>query len=266
MPNYVGPGLALDADGFHAACDALGVAAAELWAVLSVETSGCGYLATRKPKILFERHYFSRLTNHRYDQQAPDVSNPQAGGYGAGGEHQYERLDKAYALDATAALQSASWGIGQVMGTSYAVGGFASVDAMVAAMVASEDAQLATMAGFIRTNNLATALRLHDWPSFARGYNGPNYAQNNYDGQLQANYQKWANGPLPDLTVRAAQIYLTYLGIDPHGIDGLSGRHTIDALNTYLARKGRGPIDHLDDDTFALLKADATASAAPPSA
>jgi hypothetical protein len=47
------------------------VGLAEIWAVFSVETSGCGFLTDRRPKILFERHIFSHLTNGRYDAQNP---------------------------------------------------------------------------------------------------------------------------------------------------------------------------------------------------
>ena len=45
----------------------LGVQQAEIWAVLAVETSGCGYLADRRPQILFERHIFHRLSHGQYD-------------------------------------------------------------------------------------------------------------------------------------------------------------------------------------------------------
>ena len=77
MAEFQGEGLTLDADGVAAVCETLGVHAAELWAVLSVETRGCGFLADRRPLILFERHYFSRLTSRKFDDQAPDISNGQ---------------------------------------------------------------------------------------------------------------------------------------------------------------------------------------------
>ncbi len=50
-----------------------GLVLPELWAVLSVETSGCGYLPDKRPKILFERRVFSRLTGHRFDADDPDM-------------------------------------------------------------------------------------------------------------------------------------------------------------------------------------------------
>ncbi len=176
MVEFAGPGLPLTQRGIDAATTALDVEPAALWAVLAVETSGCGFLADRRPKILFERHVFSRLTAHRYDADDPDVSQPTAGGYGPSGAYQYGRLMAAIQLDRAAALQSASWGLAQIMGENHDASGFAGVEEMVAAMVASEDQQLAAMAAYLRTRLMGELLQRHDWSGFARLYNGPNYA------------------------------------------------------------------------------------------
>src|SRR5947209_16997404 len=103
---------ALSADGLNSASAKIGVHAPEIWAVLAVETSGCGFLPDRRPQILFERHIFHRLTGGQFDDG--DISDPAAGGYGPGGAHQYDRLSLALAKDRTAALMSASWGLGQI--------------------------------------------------------------------------------------------------------------------------------------------------------
>src|ERR1700690_3992448 len=108
MIEFAGTGIPLTIDGANAASVLIGVGLPELWSVLSVETSGCGFLPDRRPKILFERHIFSRLTAGRFDVDDPDVSQPSQGGYGPGGAHQYDRLAAALQLDRTAALQSAS--------------------------------------------------------------------------------------------------------------------------------------------------------------
>jgi hypothetical protein len=180
MAAFQGPGRVLDAGGIAAACDALSVHAAELWAVLTVETRGCGFLADRRPLILFERHYFSRLTRRKFDAQAPDISQKQWGGY-SGGSREYDRLARALKLDRAAALRSASWGLGQVMGENFKAAGFPDVEPMVAAFVESENAQLGGMAHFIAAIGADRHLRAHNWPAFAAAYNGPAYAQNSYD-------------------------------------------------------------------------------------
>lgn len=255
MPmDFQGRGEALSDAGIAGSGGQLAVGGAEIWAVLQVETSGSGFLPDRRPKILFERHIFSGRTGGRFDAAHPDISNPKRGGY-SGGAAEYGRLARAIALDRKAALESASWGIGQVMGFNFGVGGFPDVEAMVTAMQVSEDRQLALMAGFVEKNNLAAALQQKDWTAFARGYNGSSFADNDYDGKLKAAFQTLSGGKLPDLKVRAAQLYLTYAGLNPHGIDGVVGNNTKAALKTFQTQKGLPPTGELDDGTFNALKA-----------
>src|SRR5262245_55550212 len=126
--------------GLTKAASDIGVERPALWAVMTVETKGCGFLADRRPQILFERHVFHKRTEGAFDQTDPDLSNPRAGGYGKGGAFQYERLARAIALKRDAALASTSWGLGQIMGFNAVAAGFADVEAMVRAMCNSEDA------------------------------------------------------------------------------------------------------------------------------
>jgi len=254
MPSiFRGTALPLDTDGLRHVLDILAVKAPELWAVLTVETRGCGFLSDRRPAILFERHIFSRETNHKFDALNSGISNPHAGGYGASGAHQYERLDAALAMDRRAALRSTSWGIGQLMGFNAEIAGYRDVETMVADMQVSENQQLLGMAGEISHNKLDRALRNHDWPMFARGYNGPAYARNSYDKRLSDVYQKYASGSLPDLTIRSAQIYLTFLGYHPGPVDGIMGRFTRSALNSFQSEYNLPLDDQVDDDLLAHL-------------
>ncbi len=219
---FQGSAWALSSEGLAGVASNLGVFAPEIWTVLAVETSGCGYLPDRRPQILYERHIFHRLTQGQYDDG--DISDSSPGGYGPRGAHQYDRLAVAITEDRAGALQSASWGIGQIMGMNYALAGFQNVDEMVAAMSQSEDQQLAAMGNFLVATKLQASLQAHDWATFARGYNGPNYAINRYDVRLNGEFQKYLSGVLPDLNVRAAQLYLTYLGFHPGAIDGIAGQ------------------------------------------
>lgn len=246
--TFQGLGQTLDGAGIAAACDTLRVHAAELWAVLSVETRGCGFLADRRPLILFERHYFSRLTKRKFDTKAPDLSHPQWGGY-LGGASEYDRLDRAVKLDRPAALRSASWGLGQVMGDNCKAAGFPDVEPMVTAFVKSENAQLQGMATFIASIGADKHLRAHNWPAFAAAYNGPAYAQNSYDERLRAAHQKYVTGALPDLDVRAIQANLVYLGYNPGPVDGVIGRFTRSALAMFQQREGLPAREAFDADT-----------------
>ena len=254
MPDFAGNGTPLSQGGFNAATAALRIGAAELWAVMSVETSGCGYLSDRRPKILFERRVFHRLTDGRFDTDDPDVSNPSPGGYGLSGSHQYDRLAAAIQLDRGAALQSASWGLGQVLGENFHTAGFADINTMVQEMVTSEDEQLDAMVNFMNASGINRPLAEHDWPGFARRYNGPNYAANNYDGLLADAFSRYSAAP-PDLQVRAVQIMLLYKGFSPGAIDGVAGAHTTASIEAFQRSIGKPATGQINAELIADLSA-----------
>ena len=99
----------------------------------------------------------------------------------------------------------------------------------------------------------------HDWKTFARIYNGPNYAKNNYDSTIRTWYDKFNSGASPDLRVRSAQVYLMYLGFDPSDIDGIFGKRTRSAMNEYQSRNHLPMTEELDDTTFASIEANGKA-------
>lgn len=250
MANKNGVPLSREALIRHAGT--VGVGLPTVWAIMAVETAGCGFLNDRRPTILFERHVFHRETNGKFDTKAPDLSNPRAGGYGTSGANQHDRLARAIDLQREAALRSTSWGLGQVMGFNAQMVGFADVGSMVAAMQASEDHQLGAMLAFIKATKLHTALQKEDWTTFARRYNGPEFAKNRYDTKLKAAFERFSSD-LPDVGVRAAQIGLMYRGFHPGTIDGLFGRRTSDALQRYQESVGLPRTGKLDAATEARL-------------
>lgn len=252
--RFIGPAEPLTRAGFRAVMGALDVAAPELLAVLAVESRGCGFLPDRRPKILFERHCFHKLTKGRFSATHPDISQPTPGGY-LGGAGEYERLERALALDHDAALQSASWGAGQVMGFCHAELGYASVDALVTAMMSGEDGQLDAVGRYLQHKGLAAALREHQWATVARCYNGPAYAKNKYDQRLAGAHQQYVAGVLPDVEVRRAQLYLTYLGLSPGGVDGVHGKFSRSAVARWRETHGQGSGDRVDAALLDSLKA-----------
>jgi hypothetical protein len=251
ISQFQGPALAMSSEGLSSAAEMLSVHGAEVWTVLAVETSGCGFLSDRRPAILYERHIFHRITGGKFGDG--DISDRSPGGYGPPGAHQYDRLARAMSHDRTAALQSASWGVGQIMGENFRAAGFSDVDSMVDAMTKSEDQQLAAMSQFLLNGRLQLALRSHDWTSFARGYNGPNFAINQYDRRLNGEFLKISTAGIPDLLVRATQLYLTYLGFDPHGIDGVAGARTQSALTQFQQSRGLPITNEVDATTVTQL-------------
>jgi hypothetical protein len=248
---FVGQSRPLTSNGIAGSADSISVGVQEVWTVLGVETSGCGFLPDRQPEILYERHIFHQLTGGRFDDG--DLSDPRPGGYGAGGTHQYERLRAAIALDRGAALKSTSWGLGQVLGKNFRDAGFDDVEQMVQAMMDSEDAQLAAVSAFILRNRLDRALKTHDWTSFARGYNGSAFATNHYDVRLRGEFQKLTSGVLPDVDIRAAQLYLAFRGFHPGPVDGFVGPRTRAAIVEFQQQQGLPDTGLVDDELLAKL-------------
>lgn len=188
----------LTADDYARAAAALGVPVAAVKAVTDVESNGKGFLPDGRPLILFERHIMRRqlvAAGHamdavRYNLTDPNIVNSKPGGY-VGGAGEWDRLARAIEINRPAALESASWGLFQIMGFHWKLLGFASVQAFVNAMYMSEGAQLDAFVAFVKANpNLLRALRAKNWPDFARGYNGPAYANNRYDTKLAAAYAR----------------------------------------------------------------------------
>lgn len=182
-----------DAD-FRRAAQALNCDVACVRAVAEVESNGHGFLPSGQPKILFEAHVFARLTGGAFTASHPNISSTRANKtlYGAAGEHQYDRLALAQALDHQAALSSASWGLFQVMGFNHAAAGYPSVTDYVAAMFTDEGHHLDAMVGFLKANHLDAALRTKDWERFTRGYNGKGGIANGYHLRLGKAFARFA--------------------------------------------------------------------------
>ncbi len=251
--DFVGLGKPLTQNALDAAGAIVDIPNAAMWAVIHVESSGAGYLPDRRPKILFERHKFHRATGGRFDANHPGISNPRAGGYGPGGAHQYDRLAEALALDRKAALASASWGLGQVLGSNFAVAGFTDTEDMVAKMLRSERNQLLGMFNFIDANGLGPQLRNRNWLSFALGYNGQSAEENGYPHKLEKAFAAFDDGAPPDIRVRIAQLALTFLGHGPGGVDGIFGNNTRRALQRFQTAEGMPQTSALTDADFDVL-------------
>ena len=183
-------GSTLTEDDFKQAAELLKCEVAAIKAVAEVESRGAGFMADGRPTILFERHKFHAFTNGAFAATHPDISRKSAGGYGAGGAHQWDRFNTAAALNNAAAIKACSWGKFQLMGFNFATCGFATLEDFHAAMLKSEGEQLKAFCHFITASGLAGALRNRKWAAFAKGYNGKNYKINKYDTKLAAAYRK----------------------------------------------------------------------------
>lgn len=168
-----------------------GIELAALKAIMDVESGKHGFwvLAGFKdpvPVINFEHHYFSRLTRRIFDRSHPNVSKPALDHkYGPG---EWLRLREAIRLDRSAALQSASWGLFQVMGAHWKELGYESIEEMVSLMHRHERDQLDCGLRYIKNFGLIEAVQDHDWRKFARLYNGAGYLRHKYHIRLANAY------------------------------------------------------------------------------
>lgn len=179
------------------AASTIGCDPAWVHAVIDVEAGGrSGFLPApdSRPIILFESHQFHVLTGGRFDGVQPNLSTPTwVRNYGPSGPHQWDRMQMAMRLDEDAALKSASWGMFQVMGSNFKMLGYGSVQDMARDMQTGEPAHLRAFVTFCRKSGAAARLAADDPAGFARIYNGPGYAQNEYDIKLQEAHDKWAS-------------------------------------------------------------------------
>lgn len=164
----------------------LGVELAVIKAVNEVESSGQGFSGD-KPKILFEGHIFWRqLKKHDLDPNTLTEGNENilysrwTREHYFGGEREHDRLDMAKKIHENAALESASWGLFQIMGYHWESLGYK-----------SEGEHIKAFGRFILAKNLTKYLKNKDWAGFARRYNGPGYKTNKYDEKLARAYNKY---------------------------------------------------------------------------
>ncbi|MFC3169200.1 N-acetylmuramidase domain-containing protein [Paracoccus fontiphilus] len=246
----------------------IGVGEDEVRAVIEVETAGGGFDKLGRPKMLFEPHVFHRElgTGTKRDLAINQgLAYPKWGAKPYPGDS-YPRLALAMKIDATAALRSCSWGLGQIMGFNHKAAGYASPGDLVAAFCDDEAAGLEAMIRFIESEGLDDELRRHEWSAFARGYNGAGYAKHGYHTKLAAAFKRWQ--AIPDVlapaypkvglgsrgaAVRVAQERLLAAGFDPGPIDGIYGAATRTAAIAFQFSAGLAQDGITGPQTWAAL-------------
>ncbi len=199
--NFTGNPKKLTAANVAEEAERIGVPVATIWGVADVEAAGSGFDKQGRPLILFEPHRFyaelgagpkrdraveEGVAYRRWGEQPYPKSN----------QGSYDRLAKAMAIDETAALKSASWGLFQIMGSEHKIAGFRTVQDFVYAMVnGGEDAHLDAFMKVVAAYGLNGALQKRDGRVFARRYNGPGFAKNSYDVKLAAAWKRRDKSP-----------------------------------------------------------------------
>ena len=172
-------------------------------AITRAETSGTGFDGGGKIKILFEKHKF--FANLPESKRGAAVKaglarkkwiSPKKGGYKdqPSNDAAISLLARAVEIDEAAALKSASYGVGQVMGENFGVAGWGSVQTFVLDMCESEDKQIEAMFNFIVGRGLLDEVQSKDFAGIERGYNGG--GQNGvYAARMRRYYEEEAGKP-----------------------------------------------------------------------
>lgn len=259
----------------------LDTSVAKVLAVVAVEARGRGFAGKTGLTIqaLFERHKFYAELAKKGDKVklakavSLGLASKKRGGYPKTLEGVIAKVKSAMAIDEDAALRSTSWGMGQIMGFNCRDVGYATAREMVEAFLTGEDAQIQAMADFIVHNGLDDELRRGDWRGFARGYNGPSFEENDYDGKLAAKHAALAKkfpegladtipqdadivrmgqkGPL----VRELQQLLTKKGFPVGEIDEDFGGKTKRAVRLFQLDQGLEGTGRVDQETWNRLHA-----------
>jgi hypothetical protein len=276
--SFYGDAIPMQDSDYLLASKQVNIGPAELQAVTLVETNGSPFLPDKRPDILFEAHVFGRHTGHKYNNILDPNGKPISSDhwdrtlYGHSGAWQYTRLLTAMGCDPVAAVMSASFGAFQILGEEYADAGFANVEDFVAAMAHSAGDHLKAFCSYIQKRKIDGYLRTDDWKDFARAYNGPGYAANNYDNKMAVSYRKlvakWASlrssesaasvsadDTVPSqryfadrATVASVQAALQVLPGQPLIIktDGIAGPVTTNAIIAYETKAGLSPTGKVD--------------------
>lgn len=177
----------------------LGIEKAALKAVVEVECSNKGgFLRDGRPRILFEGHIFwQRLRKRGIDPEAlaaqhPDIVYPKwVRTHYKGGAGEWERFARAEKIHPVAAIESASWGMFQIMGFHWATCGCSSAEEFRGLMERSEADQMRLSLHFMQKTGIAKWLKTKDWATFALRYNGSGYRANRYDTRLAEAYERF---------------------------------------------------------------------------
>lgn len=277
MTTFQGRATRLAQGDMGDAAKELGVETAVLLAFTEVEAAGKGFDNQGRPKMLFEPHVFYReLGNTSARSVAVQLGLAYAkwlpGKYPS---DSYPRLMRAIEINETAALRSASYGLGQILGSNHLACGHASVQDMVSAAMGSERAQLFQMVTLMRTWGMASMLTGKDftqpdaWRKAAAKWNGAGYATHNYHGRMAAAYAKHktaVNMSTADSTVlsvgmkgeavRNWQTDLQAFGFKfASGIDGRFGPETVKHTRAFQLSQNLLIDGRVGPDTLAAMKA-----------
>lgn len=259
LPNEVAAAIAAKAAEFK-------VPEAHLKAVVEVESAGKIFAkigGKLRPMVLFEPHIFYRRLSGAAQAEAVQLGlaskKPNRKLYGKTQADRWAQIEageallKRHKLPGGAARESASYGVGQVMGYHWKSLGYASLALFLKTVEAGVEGQVDAMMRHIVVNNLDDELRDGRWAAFARGYNGPAYRKNRYDTKMEEAAARYGGKvAAPDgmlrmgakgMRVRELQTLLARAGYYTGKVDGDFGTATKAAVLAFQRSNRITPYD-----------------------
>jgi peptidoglycan hydrolase-like protein with peptidoglycan-binding domain len=157
-----------------------GIEPAFLMAILQQESAG------NPSAIRFEPHLFNRKSKNG---KVPFTAAEGKTFSLTSSETNKGAFERAYNIDADAAVRSTSWGLGQVLG-GHLINLYGGPERGIEAFWGNpRKVSLELIVEWIKANPRAvSAAKNKDFANFARIYNGRNYKMNNYDVKLEQGY------------------------------------------------------------------------------
>lgn len=191
----------LTEDDFAEVASQLGVEVASLKAVVEIETGRQhrGFWDEGKPIINFDLPVYRSMAKRRnidlskFTQTHPLIfARPDIRRFGSQQAAVQARLDQALEIDSISAIEGTFWGMFQIGGFNWRLCGTDSPSEFKALMSRSERDQLELFGEFVTRSGLLPSLKAKNWSAFARGYNGPSYAERGYHTRLARAYEKFS--------------------------------------------------------------------------
>jgi hypothetical protein len=223
----------------------IGCDLAAIRAVFAVEAAGVYFNSDGSPLRRFEPHHLPRSlwASIGFD---PGNVKPWRASLKVSKTRRAKMYREALTLNAEAAKRAASWGAPQIMGFNYAAVGYDSASELVEAFE-QPDEQVRAFAEFVLSKGIDSALRAHDWFTFASTYNGNGKAAD-YAGKIERAYRRFSGGAGSAVILRegssgrsvvALQERLAELGLlGSDEIDGEFGPKTFSAVFLFQSAEG----------------------------
>ena len=188
--HWIGAARRAEAEDFARAAEALGCPVEALRAVWDVEAAGRPFRADGSLERRFEPHKLAKPDGNYKTSMKLSTAAREA------------KFDAAFRANPNDAMRATSWGGPQIMGFNHAASGFASVAEMVESFADDEAAQLRGFVALISSWGLASAIRAHDWRTFAARYNG-NANVDAYAAKLETAWQRHSGGKASPVVLRS---------------------------------------------------------------